>query len=60
MWMALTGFLIGICLTIIVLGICATSGRSELEMQIMELENILADKRAELVRLKMRDGYDAG
>jgi hypothetical protein len=60
MWMALTGFLIGICLTIIVLGICATSGRSELEMQIMELENILADKRAELVRLKMRDGHDAG
>jgi hypothetical protein len=60
MWMALTGFVIGICLTIIVLGICATSGRSELEMQIMELENILADKRAELARLKMRDGHDAG
>jgi hypothetical protein len=48
----LAGVVSGAVVLLLVLGLCRASGRAELEMEIMELENVLADLRAELTRQK--------
>jgi uncharacterized membrane-anchored protein YhcB (DUF1043 family) len=52
-WVAfIVGVVIGAVVLLVTLGLCQASGRAELEMEIMELENVLADLRAELTRQK--------
>ena len=52
-WAAfIVGVVFGIVFFLVVMALCQTSGRSELESNIMELENVLADMRAELIRQK--------
>lgn len=52
--MFLAGAILGFASAIVVLGLCAASGRSDLEMTIMELENLLGDMKAELIRRRSR------
>jgi len=52
-WVAfIVGVVIGAVVLLVTLGLCQAGGRADLEMQIMELENMLGDMKAELTRQK--------